>query len=78
MLLIAYSDETNPEFELVEVIVFVDKSMIGPFKFVAFTVMLDVPVAAEGVVVDVGEGELDDALYGNEAEKILHSLTWIE
>lgn len=65
MLFKVYSDEENPEFELVEVIVFVDKSMTGAFGFVMLLLLLVEPVTAEAVDVDVGEGELADALYGN-------------
>lgn len=65
MLFKVYSDEENPEFELVEVIVFVDKSMIGAFELVILLLLFVEPVTAEAVVVDVGEGELVDALYGN-------------
>lgn len=71
MLFKVYSDEENPEFELVEVIVFVDKSIIGAFEFVMLLLLLAEPVTAVAVVVDVGEGELVDALlYGNGAEGI--------
>lgn len=66
-LFIAYSDDENPVFELVEVIVLVDKSITGAFEFEAFKLMLVAPVAAVAVVVDVGDGELDEALYGNGA-----------
>lgn len=65
-----YSDEENPEFELVEVIVFVDKSIIGAFELVMLLLLLTEPVTAIAAVVDVGEGELVDALYGNGAEGI--------
>lgn len=69
MLLREYSADENPEFELVEVIVFVDRSMIGAFEFgmLLLLLLLVEPVAAEAVV-DVGEGELDEALYGKGAK----------
>jgi hypothetical protein len=53
-----YSDEENPVFELVDVIVLVDRSIIGAFELV---LLLTAP-AAETVVVNVGDGELDDVL----------------
>ena len=62
MLLSAYSVVENPVFELVDVMVFVDKSMIG-----AFVMLLLLLTIAAVAVVDVGDGELDDALYGNVA-----------
>lgn len=65
MLFKVYSDEENPEFELVEVIVLVDKSMIGAFAFVMLLLLFVEPFTAEAVVVEVGEGELVDVLYGN-------------
>lgn len=49
----AYSADEKPVFELVEVMVFVDRSMIGAFGLLAVVAAAD---------VDVGEGELDDAL----------------
>lgn len=61
----AYSDEENPVFELVDVIVFVDRSIMGAFEFGMLLLLLAAPVAADADVVDVGDGELDDALYGN-------------
>lgn len=67
MLFKVYSDEENPEFELVEVIVFVDKSIIGAFEFVMLLLLLAEPVTDVAAVVDVGDGELVDALYGNGA-----------
>lgn len=74
MLLSEYSADENPEFELVEVIVFVDRSMTGAFELgmLLLLLLLD-PVAAEAVV-DVGEGELDDALYASGAERIFFNL----
>lgn len=74
MLLSEYSADENPEFELVEVIVFVDRSMTGAFELgmLLLLLLLD-PVAAEAVV-DVGEGELDDALYASGAENLFFSL----
>lgn len=52
-LLRAYSADEKPVFELVEVMVFVERSMIGAFGLLAVVAATD---------VDVGEGELDDAL----------------
>lgn len=61
MLLSEYSAEEKAAFELVEVIVFVDKSMTGAFEFGMLLLLFVEPVAADAVV-DVGEGELEDAL----------------
>lgn len=69
MLLREYSADEKPEFELVEVIVFVDRSIIGAFEFGMLLLLFEDPVAAEAVV-EVGEGELDDALYGKGAEAL--------
>lgn len=66
VLLREYSADENPEFELVEVIVFVERSMIGAFEFGMLLLLFEAPVAADAVV-EVGEGELDDALYGKGA-----------
>lgn len=61
MLFSTYSDDENPEFELVEVIVLVDRSIIGAFELGLLLLLLTAP-AAETVVVNVGDGELDDVL----------------
>lgn len=66
MLLIEYSDVEKPEFELVEVIVFVDKSITGAFELVMLLLFAE-PVTTDAVDVEVGEGELDDVLYGKGA-----------
>lgn len=66
VLLIEYSDDENPEFELVEVIVFVDKSITGAFELVMLLLFAE-PVTTDAVDVEVGEGELDDVLYGKGA-----------
>lgn len=54
----------NPELELVDVIVFVDKSMTGAFDVIVFILEFDDPMTTVAVV-EVGDGELDVALYGN-------------
>lgn len=51
--------------ELVDVIVFVDKSITGAFDVIEFILGLDDPITTVAEVVDVGDGELDVALYGN-------------
>jgi hypothetical protein len=59
VLFSTYSDDGKPEFELVDVIVLVDRSMIGALAL--GLVLLTAP-AAETDVVNVGDGELDDVL----------------
>lgn len=44
--------------------------MTGAFGLTAFMLLLTAPGAVGADVVDVGDGELDDALYGNGAEVI--------
>lgn len=81
LLFSEYSEDENPVFELVDVIVFVERSTIGAFVFVRLPPFAE-PVAAVADV-DVGEGELDDALYGKGAGKRLTvklqcSMEWLK
>jgi hypothetical protein len=54
----------KPDAGLVDVMLLVDKSIIGAFEVVTLEFAADETLVASdpGAVVDVGDGELDDAL----------------
>lgn len=61
LLTAPYSLDEKPAEGLVDVMVDVDKSITGAFDGVPLLAAFELPVTIV-VVVDVGEGELDDVL----------------
>jgi len=64
LLLFGNSVVVKLELGLVDVMLLVDKSMIGAFVYVPFVALDDPLTTFVAVDVDVGDGELDDTLYG--------------